>query len=61
MLIFYLELLGNKDVFVLYEDQFCGEKDYQYEGIVLVIVGIFLFLISLDKIDLMYIVLSKNI
>lgn len=32
--IFHLESLWNKDTSAPYEDQFCREKDHQYEGIV---------------------------
>lgn len=59
--IFYSESLGNKDASAPYEDQFCGEKDHQYEGIVSATAGIFSFSISLDKTDLTHTVLSKNI
>lgn len=60
-LIFHSESLGNKDTCAPYEDQFCAEKDHQYEGIVSTTAGIFLFSISVDKNDLTHTVLSKNI
>lgn len=59
--IFHSESLGNEDRSAPYEDQFCGEKDHQYEGIVSTTAGSFLFSISVDETDLTHTVLSKNI
>lgn len=60
--IFYSESLGNKDTTASYEDQFCGKKDHQYDGIVSTTAGSFSFSISvLDKTDRTHTVLNKNI
>lgn len=58
--IFHSESLGNKDTSAPYEDQFCGERDHQYEGIVSTTAGSFLFSISVDKNDLTHTILRKN-
>lgn len=59
--IFYSESLGNKVTTASYEDQFCGEKDHQYDGIVSTTAGSFSFSISVDKTDRTHTVLNKNI